>query len=627
LSVGRVMLAGVLLASSALPASGQISTLTGIALFSHFSSQGLVKGTDLDYDPQNDVFLVVGSCYTVCPSGSVYGRFVDRAGTAVTSLFAIDSGPNGHFPRVRYAAALNGGLGGFLVSWGEEHGGGQNVVRVRPVRYNPVGPSGQALGAPTVVSDGGTLAWLEAGAAIGYSATSQRFLVSWMAYAPFRVVSRLVDLSGTPVTSIRQLSAGYGQDPAVAWNSQTNEFGVSYSAENGAGTSGFSGFAKVSAVDGSFTRQSFNEISGFARITDVAYSPNTNRWVMTWVQGLFGSNGVWDTQIAEIGADGQVINLGVATRAWVGYNSVAIARNPISDTMLLVSLPTSDETSALELNRHGYPISAVTAVGPGFTTRYARTAANTDRAEFGVTFSNNYESGRFFSVGTTSTGGGGATTHAAIGSPSSPAPVDNSPSPSGCVGPDPFVAIGGGQCVGGNWIPGGNSTPAPAPAPPSSPQPAPPSGTCSTPDPFTAIGGGTCLGGDVWIPGASNNSGQQNQGGQDNGGNGGGGAGSQTPSGGNNPLACTAVGSSPIAGWVCVGDGWVPPNHPLASQAPPQNNNGGNNGGGSPSGGGSLGVCASTPSWAVGGGWVMVGSADWVPASHPLAAQASCRGQ
>jgi hypothetical protein len=80
----------------------------------------------------------------------------------------------------------------------------------------------------------------------------------------------------------------------------------------------------------------------------------------------------------------------------------------------------------------------------------------------------------------------------------SPAPAPApAPSTGGCTTPDPFVALGGGTCYQGNWLPPGmpipgSPAPAPAPAPVSS-------GRCATPDPFVVLGGGTCYQGN-WLP-------------------------------------------------------------------------------------------------------------------------------
>ena len=72
----------------------------------------------------------------------------------------------------------------------------------------------------------------------------------------------------------------------------------------------------------------------------------------------------------------------------------------------------------------------------------------------------------------------------------------------GCLTPDPFVAMGGGTCYNGGWlppgmsIPGGTTAPAPAPAPTSTG-----TATCTTPDPFASIPNmvGMCVNGG-WIP-------------------------------------------------------------------------------------------------------------------------------
>jgi hypothetical protein len=70
------------------------------------------------------------------------------------------------------------------------------------------------------------------------------------------------------------------------------------------------------------------------------------------------------------------------------------------------------------------------------------------------------------------------------------------------VTPDPFVALGGGTCVNGGWLPPGIAPPS---VPPSAPPP-PVSGGCVTPDPFVGLPGlvGICNGGG-WqpVPGAA----------------------------------------------------------------------------------------------------------------------------
>jgi glucose/arabinose dehydrogenase len=104
-----------------------------------------------------------------------------------------------------------------------------------------------------------------------------------------------------------------------------------------------------------------------------------------------------------------------------------------------------------------------------------------------------------------------------IAAPTPSAPTPPSPEPTApavtCAGTDPFAAMGGGTCVSGEWLPPGHpgipvtSTPTPTPTPTPAPSPAPTptspaplgSTTCSTPDPFEALGGGVCYNGE-WLP-------------------------------------------------------------------------------------------------------------------------------
>ncbi len=146
--------------------------------------------------------------------------------------------------------------------------------------------------------------------------------------------------------------------------------------------------------------------------------------------------------------------------------------------------------------------------------------------------------------------------------PPAPAPV---PPPvavsTGCSTPDPFGAMGGGTCVNGGWlpsgmfVPAGPSTPPPATPAPTTPAPPPPVAVptgCSTPDPFAAMGGGTCAYGG-WLP-----------------------PGMFVPAGaGTPPPATPAPPPPPVvqpapAGcpsvrpgldWICRGNGWLPPDH------------------------------------------------------------------
>ena len=226
------------------------------------------RGVDSAFDPNTRTYLVVGG------AGTLYGICINEAGTPVSGAILINSDFYGAFPRVRY------GAGGFLVVWGEEVGAPSQI------HSRTVNCSG-AVGPEQVIS-GPHTAWLESGPAIAYSSTSQRFFVAWKGFPPdSRVKGTMVDLNGAQFGPIVDLSAGFGRDPGVAWNSWNDTFGVSFSGETGPnGTTGFSAFAVVPAHNpAAFSRTTFNSIpGGLVTISDVDFNRYSGRFVMTWFE-------------------------------------------------------------------------------------------------------------------------------------------------------------------------------------------------------------------------------------------------------------------------------------------------------------------------------------------------------
>jgi hypothetical protein len=94
----------------------------------------------------------------------------------------------------------------------------------------------------------------------------------------------------------------------------------------------------------------------------------------------------------------------------------------------------------------------------------------------------------------------------------SPTPTPTPTAPGGCTTPDPFTSLGGGTCIDGGWYSPGTSTagtsaptatptptPTVTPTPTPTPTPTVSAGGCTTSDPFVAIGGGICSNGG-WVP-------------------------------------------------------------------------------------------------------------------------------
>jgi glucose/arabinose dehydrogenase len=143
----------------------------------------------------------------------------------------------------------------------------------------------------------------------------------------------------------------------------------------------------------------------------------------------------------------------------------------------------------------------------------------------------------------------------------------------------------------------------------------PPAGCPSSPDPFLATGGGVFVGGE-WVTRAD-----PRAAGAGLGGSGASGSRDTVPS---SRGGCTTA--QPMTNWVCVGNGWVPPDHPLAGSGAaagpgtPSGSQGPSAGGGAT--GGATAACSSIQPAP---DWVCVGD-GWVPATHPLAAAGSSQG-
>src|SRR5829696_8465337 len=244
-ATGRAVLCRVVLcaAMAALPAaaSAQVSavgTTTDLASF-------FVRGVDVAFNPATNGYFVVGAQY------QVLGMCVNAQGQPASGVITIKAPGGaafGAYPRAGYSPAANGGRGAFLVVWPVEAG---TTITLHSRMVNCDG----VLGAEQIISVGNV--WMESGAAVAYSATSQRFFVVWKSFPPtVAIQGRMVDLNGSAVGDQVVLSAGFGRDPGVAWNSATNEFGVSWSGETS--TTVYSAFAKVPASNpAAFTRTSF----------------------------------------------------------------------------------------------------------------------------------------------------------------------------------------------------------------------------------------------------------------------------------------------------------------------------------------------------------------------------------
>lgn len=369
----------------------------------------IVRGTDAAHDPRTNTYLMVGA------QGSVLGVCVSASGQPLGAPFNIKppSPAFGAFPRAAYSPHLNNGNGGFLVVWTQE-GGGTVLLHGRVVSC--AGPTG----ADQVISPPLT-SWIDIGvAALVYSETSQQFLVAWKTQVNPALVVRLVDLNGAAVSGPVQVSAGFGRDPGVAWNPNTNEFGVSFSGETP--TNVYSAFVRVPASNpAAFSRTTFNVLPAALRttITDLAFNRDTNRYLMSWFEISTGSY----AKVAEFDANGTLVSQNIASVRMGSYDALSLAFNPVSHTSLLVGVDrATDHVLAAELNANGVRI---TPTEPRINTspapaRYTRVATNMATATWNANWSIGF---RAIASQIISTGGAGG------GPTPTPGPGPQPPSP------------------------------------------------------------------------------------------------------------------------------------------------------------------------------------------------------
>lgn len=360
-----------------------------------------VKGMDVAYDPRNNRYLVVTSF------GQIYGVFVNGdTGAADGSPFLIPRSTAGfpHYPRVEYSPDLAGGAGGFLLTWAE----------FPTVQVVALSPSGVASGPQLQLWEGGIRD--QAAPAVAYSRTSRRFLVAWQTNDN-AIISHLIDVA--PSTGLTSKFGGpipitnpqTSRDPGVAWDSITDQFGISYTGWDS--QNALAGFVRLSPSGGSpMGRQHFGHTSQGTYMSDVEFNPATGRYVMLWTNNA-GTNHI------EIDSGSQLISSSLVSIAFGGTDNLGMAFNPVSGTFLAVGQPSGrswfsvTEIVGVELNSTGVALTEanlLTSTAPTKPTYYPRVAASTRAKRWHIAY--NYADQVMMSqaITTASTGSGGGTT-------------------------------------------------------------------------------------------------------------------------------------------------------------------------------------------------------------------------
>jgi len=336
------LMAGLLLAPS--PAAAQVSRagvtkqlIPGVLLFG-----------DVAHDPRNDVYL------SVMAWGTVWAAFANNSGDVISTFTTGPALPGGfaNNPRVAYSPDLNGGAGGFLVTW-HEAGTGPNFVHSAVVSYpggvvaidpGGVNVSGGAVSAPTA-----------GGPSLAYSPEAKKFLVTWTGDG-YAVRGRLVNgVTGVPEGGVITVGPINTRDPAVAWNPRTQEFGVGF-----AGFGAYMALARVNTAGGVIPASGpFGQSTG---TFNTALAVNAaGRYVLGWAAPGGSFSMELDSSGTPLASFPTLISSQLGTPT-----SFAFALNPVSGTILAVSEGVGTrEVPGVEMNSAGVPLGTAVPLTDG----------------------------------------------------------------------------------------------------------------------------------------------------------------------------------------------------------------------------------------------------------------------
>jgi hypothetical protein len=341
----------VALATAPVPAAAQAAR-TG-PTFRIGGSTSPVILPDVAYDPLHDRYLVVQG------NGFVEGQLLDANGNRLNAFpvaMGFLVGGHSQTPRVAFSPDLNGGQGGYLVTWHE------SVGSIAQVRGKLLSHDGGPLSGDIVIAleagAPGTGSHWTMGAAVAYSSASREFLVTWMGAYPSTQDIRFtrVNTAGTVLHMPVSITGGadWERDPSVAYNPHQNEFYITYAGYLDAGSFGYVNGQRIQAGTGNLIGGpvTFNRAVA-TLIPHVEYNPTTQQYVVVW----WNSSAFYGVTVN--GATGAVVaGPRVVSTRYFAYDALDFAYNAGSGDFLLVTHGGGSqhyEDAAIPINADGSP--------------------------------------------------------------------------------------------------------------------------------------------------------------------------------------------------------------------------------------------------------------------------------
>jgi hypothetical protein len=312
---------------------------------------------DVAYDNIHDRYLVVQG------NGFIEGQLLNANGTKLNTFpVALGFLVGGHAqtPRVAFSAHMNGGNGGYLVTWHE------SVGQVAQVRGKLLSHDGGALTGEFVIAleagAPGTGSNWTMGAAVAYSTMSGEFLVAWMGgyFTSQDIRYTRVNNAGQVLQAPVAITGGpdWERDPAVTYNVHQNEFYIVYAGYLDAGGFGYVNGQRIKSGTGALVGGPTTFIQSAATLVPhVEYNPATQQYVVAWYNRSGAGAAFYGiTVTGATGAPASGVRL--VSNRYFAYDALDFDYNAGSGDFLLVTHGAGAqdyEDAAIPLNADGSP--------------------------------------------------------------------------------------------------------------------------------------------------------------------------------------------------------------------------------------------------------------------------------
>jgi hypothetical protein len=312
---------------------------------------------DVAHDPGRDRYLVVSG------NGFIEGQLLDGNGAKIAGFVVTPGSLVGGYsqtPRVAYGAGVNGGGGGYLVTWHE------SVGPIAQVRGKLISPDGGALSGDIVIATeagpAGTGSNWTMGAAVAYSTASQEFLVAWMGgyFTTQDIRFTRLNTAGQLLQGTVAITGGadWERDPSVAYNPHQNQFFIAWAGYVDAGRFGHVSGQRVQAGSGALVGGPGTFIQSVATlIPSVEYSAATGQYLVAWYNRTSSSAAFYG--ISLNGETGAIIGgVRLMSSRYFAYDALDIAYSAASRAFLLVTHGAGlqeYEDAAIPINPDGTP--------------------------------------------------------------------------------------------------------------------------------------------------------------------------------------------------------------------------------------------------------------------------------